>query len=205
MSRGLYGITPQALLADDRRLLEAVDAALEGGMAWLQYRAKNLPNEQRLRQARALRRLCHEHDAQLIVNDDVDLAIAAGADGVHLGREDGAIAEARRRLGADALIGASCYDRLELARQALDQGADHVAFGRFFPSSTKPHAVQAPVDLLAQARRELDCPICAIGGITADNGAQLIEAGADLLAVVEGLFSAEDIGQRARQFTRLWR
>jgi len=205
MTQGLYGITPQSLLADDRQLLEAVEAALDGGMQRLQYRAKALPQPDRLRQARALRRLCHDHGVRLIVNDDVDLAIAAGADGVHLGREDGAIAAARRRLGAEALIGASCYDRFELALQALEQGADHVAFGRFFPSSTKPDAVQARPELLDRASRELGCPVCAIGGITVDNGRALIAAGADFLAVIEGLFSASDIRRRARDFTRLWR
>jgi thiamine-phosphate pyrophosphorylase len=205
MTQGLYGITPQSLLADDRQLLEAVEAALAGGMRRLQYRAKTLSQTDRLRQARALRRLCHDHGARLIVNDDVDLAIAARADGVHLGREDDAIADARRRLGAEALIGASCYDRFELAQQALEQGADHVAFGRFFPSSTKPDAVQARPELLSRARRELDCPICAIGGITIDNGRALIAAGADCLAVIEGLFSASDIRQRALDFAGLWR
>ncbi len=204
MKAWLYGITPESLLSDEPALFEAVDAALEGGMTRLQYRAKRLPAAQKQRQAAELRRLCREYGARFIVNDDIELARSVQADGVHLGRDDAAIADARRLLGSDALIGASCYNRLDLAVRALEQGADHVAFGRFYPSRSKPDAVQADPGLLAEARQALDCPICAIGGITPANARPLVAQGADLLAVIEGLFSARDIRARACQFLQAW-
>lgn len=204
MKAQLYGITPESLLTDEPALFAAVEAALDGGMTRLQYRAKRLPAAQKQRQAAQLRRLCRAYGARFIVNDDIELAHSAEADGVHLGRNDGAIADARRLLGPDALIGASCYNRLDLAIRALEQGADHVAFGRFYPSLSKPDAVQADPVLLTEARQALDCPICAIGGITPANARPLVEQGADLLAVIEGLFSAGDIRARARQFLQTW-
>ena len=153
--------------------------------------------------AQALRELTHRHHALLIINDDVALAATCNADGVHIGRHDGGLREARARLGAEAIIGVSCYNQFELARQAVEAGADYVAFGRFFPSRTKPDAVPASLDLLHQARQELDIPVVAIGGITAATAAPLLEAGADMLAVVEGLFTQPDIRAAARQFREL--
>jgi thiamine-phosphate pyrophosphorylase len=152
-----------------------------------------------LNQAQQLLSLCNQFGATFIVNDDVDLAAAVHAHGVHLGGEDVPLPQARQRLGAEAVIGASCYNRLELAVRAQQQGADYVAFGRFFPSRTKPQAVPADIALLRQAKAQLHLPIVAIGGITAQNGAQLIAAGADMLAVVEAVFAQEDIAAAARQ------
>jgi thiamine-phosphate pyrophosphorylase len=189
--RGLYAITPE--LEDTARLLELVAAALDGGAAAVQYRAKNADAARRGEQAYALAQLCRERGACFIVNDDVELARASGADGVHLGREDGAIAEARKRLGETALIGASCYDRLDLAREAAAQGADYVAFGSVFASSTKPDAVRAPLWLLAQAKRELPLPVVAIGGIDADNAPLLVACGVDAVAVISAIFDAPDV------------
>lgn len=201
--RGLYAITDTQLTPDDR-LLAAVGAALRGGARVIQYRDKHSDHPQRLRAARALRMLCEDADALLLINDDVELAAVVGAHGVHLGRHDPDIATARARLGAQAIIGVSCYDDLERARQAAAGGADYVAFGRFFPSRTKPQAVAAPVACLTEARAALDLPLVAIGGITPDNGARLIAAGADLLAVIHGVFGQPDIEAAARRFADLF-
>ena len=201
---GLYGITDQSLLTDLPTLTAAVNQALRGGMRLLQYRAKQQPAAQRLRQAQALKQLCAEHDALFIINDDVELASAVAADGVHLGREDATIQQARALLGAQAIIGCSCYNRLPLAQQAQQQGADYVAFGRFFPSSSKPEAVEAGTGLLQQAKTMLDIPVCAIGGITPANASTVIEQGADMIAVIQGLFAQADVYQQAKKFSQLF-
>ncbi|WP_434631499.1 thiamine phosphate synthase [Chromobacterium sp. CV08] len=192
---GLYAVTPDGV--DDARLFSLAAAALEGGARALQYRDKSGDAERRLRQAVELRRLCRLSGALFIVNDDVGLAARIGADGVHLGRDDGGIAAARGRLGADAIVGASCYDSIALARAALAAGASYVAFGAVFPSRTKPDAVAAPLSLFAEAAA-LGANAVAIGGITADNAGQVIAAGADAVAVVGGVFDADDVGAAAR-------
>jgi thiamine-phosphate pyrophosphorylase len=168
----------------------------------LQYRDKSADAARRERDARALARACRAQGVPFIVNDDVELAHAAGADGVHLGRDDGAIAAARARLPG-RLVGASCYDRLELAELAVAAGADYVAFGSVFASATKPGAVRAPLELFARARG-LGVPLVAIGGITLHNAPQVLAAGADCLAVISDLFDAPDPAARARQYGRLF-
>lgn len=200
--QGLYGITDSQLLATTEQLLEAVEAALQGGMKILQYRDKSSDQAKRLEQVSALVSLCANYHCPLLINDDVALAKASGAQGVHLGQTDGSLAEARATLGDDAIIGITCHDQLSLAQQAQQGGADYVAFGAFFPSSTKPGASAAPMALLDQAKQQLHCPVVAIGGITMDNAAQLISRGADMLAVVSGIFAAEDIQQRALAFSQ---
>jgi len=170
----------------------------------IQYREKHLPREERGREARALATLCHERDVPLIINDDIELAAACGAAGVHLGQEDAPVSRARRRLGQRAIIGVSCYNRMERARTAAGTDANYVAFGRFFPSKTKPGALQAQPALLKQARREIRLPIVAIGGITPANGAELVHAGADLLAVIHGVFGQTDISAAARRYAALF-
>jgi thiamine-phosphate pyrophosphorylase len=169
----------------------------------LQYRDKHSPVGQRVQQAGALQSLCHEHGAIFIINDDVELARQCRADGVHLGQDDNNIAQARDYLGNQAIIGASCYNQLDLARLAHSLGASYLAFGRFFPSSTKPDAVQAELEILVQAKA-LRLPICAIGGITQENAASLINAGADLIAVVEGVFGQPDIRKAASKLASLF-
>lgn len=159
-TRGLYAITDAGLLPDER-LTDAVAAAIRGGARLIQYRDKSHDSARRLAQATALNALCQDHDVPLIINDDVELAFAVGAAGVHLGQDDADIATARARLGPRALIGVSCYDRLDLALNAARAGADQVAFGAFFPSPTKPTEIRAPLDLLQQARAQLDLPIVA--------------------------------------------
>lgn len=190
--RGLYAITPEALCAEPERLESAAAAALRGGARLLQLRDKTGDSARRRGTAARLLALCHRMGARFIVNDDLDLAEAIGADGVHLGASDAPLQDARRRLGAAAFIGISCANNVERALSAQAQGASYVAFGRFFPSNTKPRAPQAGVALLRQARPLLRIPICAIGGVTPANAPELIKAGADMVAAVEGVFGAAD-------------
>lgn len=199
--KGLYAITPDEL--DTSVLLSKVRAALRGGAEVLQYRNKLADAALRGTQAQALRILTREYGVTYIINDDANLALQVDADGVHLGGEDGSVAAARALLGADKLIGVSCYNRPSLAQQAELDGADYIAFGAFFTSSVKPEAVVASVGMLYQARLETQLPIVAIGGITVENGEQLLQAGADALAVISAVFSAADIEQTARQFSVL--
>lgn len=199
---GLYAITPD--LADTPLLLRKVRAALQGGARVLQYRNKSADPTLRLQQAQALRQLTREFDATFIVNDDAQLAARVDADGVHLGGDDGSLEAARDMLGDAKIIGVSCYNRESLALEAVRAGADYVAFGAFFPSGVKPQAVRAEPQLLAWARGELALPVVAIGGITAQNGAVLIEAGADALAVISAVFDAEDICSSAQEFSTLF-
>ena len=196
--RGLYALTPGG--RDPETVLDWARRVLAGGAVWLQVRDKPAPAADL---ARRLAALCREHGATCIVNDDPALAGAVGADGVHLGRDDASVAEAREILGPDARIGVSCYADLERARRAVSAGADYVAFGSLFPSSTKPEAVACPPELLGRARA-FDVPVVAIGGITPDRAPALIDAGADLLAVVSDLADAPDPEARAREYARLF-
>lgn len=200
----MYAITDSALITPDK-LTEAAARAIMGGAAVIQYRDKGTDTTRREREARGLLALCRAHGVPLIINDDIDLAATIGADGVHLGRDDITLDEARRRLGDTTLIGMSCYNDLARAEAAQAAGADYVAFGRFFGSHTKPNAVQAGVELLHQAKQQLDIPIAAIGGITVENGAALIEAGADMLAVIHGVFGQTDITGAARSIALLFK
>lgn len=193
--RGLYAITDQQLHAED--MLTPVLAAINGGARVVQYRDKTSPTAKREQQASALLESCRAHQVPLLINDDIALAKRVQADGVHIGRGDGSLRSARAVLGENAIIGVSCYDQPELAYQAQKEGADYVAFGRFYPSASKPEAVQAQPQLLEHARSRLRCPIVAIGGITAQNGRPLIDAGADMLAVIRGVFGANDVRRAA--------
>jgi len=201
--RGLYVITPERP-RDDALLVDQVAHALAGGARIVQFRDKSDDRARRLAEAERLRRLCRRHDALFIVNDDVELALAVDADGVHLGRDDTAVDSARALLGSRRLLGISCYNRLENAERAQSLGADYVAFGRFFPSRSKPSAVQAAPALLEHARSRIDLPIVAIGGITPENGRPLVVAGADMLAVIDAVFGQEDIRAAAERFAGLF-
>jgi thiamine-phosphate pyrophosphorylase len=200
---GLYAITDNSIFASKR--FEVIEQAMIGGVQILQYRDKNSDKEQRKTQAKALRRLCYKYKIPFIINDDLKLAQRVEADGVHLGKDDPDIVAARAVLGDDAIIGVSCYNQLSLAQQAVEAGATYVAFGRFFPSHTKPQAISCSVDVLREARQTLSCPLVAIGGITPANGAELIAAGADFLAVVHGLFGQTDVSAAAQRYTQLFR
>lgn len=199
---GLYAITPDS--ADTADLLRRTRLVLEGGARVLQYRSKSVDAALKRAQAAALRELAREFAVPFIVNDDVRLAAQVDADGVHLGAADGGLDAARAALGKHIIIGISCYNRLSLAREAASGGVDYVAFGAFFPSGVKPAAVRADAGLLRQARAELAVPLVAIGGITPQNGAALLDAGADALAVISVVFDAADIRAVARDFSRLF-
>ena len=198
---GLYAIT-NSDMATEVDLTQQVEQALKGGVNIVQYRDKTSDQGRRLEESKKLLELCRRHSACFIINDDVQLAAAVEADGVHLGRDDQDIGSARAQLGSDAILGVSCYNRLDLAIAAQDAGVDYVAFGRFFPSNTKPQAVQAEIELLTEAKQALHIPIVAIGGITPENSAALIEAGADMLAVIQGLFGQQDVRAAAEQFNQ---
>lgn len=202
MISGLYAITPEQ--PDTARLLEQVGAALAGGASLVQYRSKSGDVALLHEQASELLALCRGYRVPLIVNDSLRLADLVGADGLHLGRGDGSLRQARIVLGREKLVGVSCYNSLELALDAQAGGADYVAFGSFFPSSTKPAAVAAPLALLREAKERLHIPIVAIGGITADNAPGLVEAGAGAVAVITGLFDAPDIQLAAQRYSQLF-
>jgi thiamine-phosphate pyrophosphorylase len=199
--KGLYAVTPD--LDDTALLLQQAEAALKGGVSLLQYRNKAASYALKREQASELMWLCADYDVPFIINDHVLLCVELDADGVHMGVADGDIPAARRLLGAHKLIGASCYNKLALAEQAKEQGADYVAFGACFDSGTKPAAVRAPLELFSQAK-PLGLPTVAIGGITADNAADVIEAGADSIAVINALWSAPDITEAAHTFSNLF-
>ncbi len=184
-------------------MYDDIEQALQGGMRILQYRDKSQDGEKRLQQCLQLRKMTQKANCLLIINDDTELALQCDADGVHLGKQDGSINQARQLLGKQAIIGVSCYNKIELAQQASSEGADYIAFGRFFQSRTKPEAVQANPDLLQQAK-PLGLPIVAIGGISQDNAPGLIHAGADMIAVIDAVFGQGDIKTTTQQFTELF-
>lgn len=203
MIKGLYAVTPDE--QNTEVLLVKVEAALRGGIHVLQYRNKRADHKLQTQQARAILPLCRQYQVPFIINDSIKLCLTLDADGVHLGADDGNLAEARARLGAGKILGASCYNRLDLALAAAEAGADYAAFGACFASGTKPNAVVAPLGLFKQARQLVDIPLVAIGGISLENAAQAIEAGADAIAVVGALFNAENsqgIEASARQFSQ---
>ena len=200
--RGPYAVTPDC--ADTADLVSRVEQALAGGVRLVQYRNKQADPALKRRQAQALLAACRRHGARLVVNDDLRLAVEVGADGAHLGREDGDLAAARAALGSGRLLGVSCYDEMGRAREAKRLGADYVAFGSVFASSTKPAATRASLTLIGAARAELAMPVAAIGGITLENAPLVIESGADLLAVISDLFDADDIEDRARAYCELF-
>ncbi|HEV8258333.1 MAG TPA: thiamine phosphate synthase [Casimicrobiaceae bacterium] len=195
---GLYALTPDLLDTDE--LIARVTAAIAGGAAALQYRNKIASPPLRRAQALALRDLCAARGTIFIVNDDVNLAYAVDADGVHLGRDDAPLVRARQRLGSTAIIGASCYDSLEYAAAAVAAGADYVAFGSFFPSTIKPDAVRVEAALLTAAKVRWNVATVAIGGITPATAPALIAAGADALAVLTAVFDAPDVTAAAKAF-----
>jgi len=199
---GVYAITPA--IPETRHLVTLCEAALKGGVAALQYREKTGDVALRHEQASELLELCRQYGVPFIVNDDLRLADLIGADGVHLGQDDGSLREARIILGPGKLIGVSCYQSLNLAQQAQSQHADYVAFGSFFPSPTKPQAKRADSSLLLAASRKISLPIVAIGGINVDNASELIDAGADAIAVISALFEAPDVEAAARCLNALF-
>ncbi len=199
--KGLYVIT-QTENRPDTTILSQTRAALEGGAAVLQYRDKRPSRSVKL--AESILQLCHQYQIPFIINDDIDMAAQLGADGVHLGKNDGDIHIAREKLGANAIIGVSCYDSIDTALAMQAAGTSYVAFGRFFPSSSKPLASPAQLETLRLAKQQIHLPIVAIGGILPENGPTLLKAGADLLAVIGGVFNQKDPRLAAQQFQKLF-
>ena len=202
--RGVYAITDENLLTGPA-LFSAVEEALGAGLALLQYRNKSAAWQSKCAEAAQLLRLCRHYDTPLLINDDVELCLEVGAAGVHLGQADTKLVEARQRLGEEAIIGITCHSDLSLALRAQAAGADYVAFGRFFPSHTKPNAPPASIQVLQQAKAQLAIPIVAIGGINAENGQALVTAGADMLAVIHTLFASADVEAEAKALNALFR
>lgn len=200
--KGLYAITPET--EHTAQLLAQTQAALVGGASVVQYRNKSSNASLKHEQASELLELCRDYRVPLIVNDDVRLAVLTDADGVHLGEDDARLIEARINLGPDKIIGVSCYQDLALALKFETEGADYVAFGSFYPSSTKPDARPCQLSLLTQAKAQLHVPVVAIGGITLDNAPSLVAAGADAVAVISALFDASDIEASALSFSNLF-
>lgn len=201
--RGLYAITDETLIPEPA-FVATIEQALRGGAAIIQYRDKSGNESKRLEQASALRSLCGEYNACLIINDDISLAEAVDANGVHLGEEDVSIEQARLMLGDSAIIGVSCYNQLQRAIEAQAAGADYVAFGAVFTSPTKPGARPASCELIREAKLQLEIPVCAIGGIDKSNVAQVIDSGVDMTALISGLFSEADICLTAEHISGLF-
>lgn len=201
-SRGLYLVTPD--WQDTERLLAVTEAALAGGAVMLQYRNKQASTDLRYEQALRLQICCAKYKARFLINDDWRLAKALAADGIHLGRDDGTVVEARAHLGLGAWIGTSCYDQMPLAQKAAAEGASYVAFGAVYPSPTKPFAVRAGIELISQACVKLPLPVACIGGITLENALPLINAGATYLAVISDIYMSSQPEQRAANYMQLF-
>ncbi len=200
---GLYAITDSTLIP--AHLFEkAIAAAISGGVRIIQYRDKSTDTDRRKQQAQKLLNLCNTANIICLINDDINLAKEIGADGVHIGQDDTNLNRARSMLGPKAIIGVSCYNDLSAAITAQQQGADYVAFGRFFSSSTKPDAPPASLEVLQQAHNTLNIPICTIGGITPTNAPPLLQSGSDMLAVISGIFGTQDISQAAKNYADLF-
>ena len=201
--RGLYVLTPEP--APPIEELESnVAAAIAGGAVVVQYRDKHGGRKTRVQNARALLAVCHAHGVPLIVNDDVDLAVEIEADGVHIGKDDASLDVVKRVLGSQVIVGVSCYNSAARAIVAAQEGADYVALGSFFSSKTKPKAIRCSKTVLVEVAAQVSTPVVAIGGITPDNAAELVSSGADLLAVLTGVFSATDVYESAQKFAELF-
>ena len=196
--KGLYAITDENLISEND-FEQKIETALLGGARIIQYRDKSTNQKKRLHQAKTLHLLCEQHQALCLINDDIDLAKAVNAHGVHLGKNDKPISQARKILGENAIIGISCYDDISLAIIAEQNSADYVAFGAIFSSPTKQNAKVSGLEILSTAKQQLTLPVCAIGGITQDNIAQVIQHGADMTAVISSVFSSSDTLQSTKE------
>ena len=201
--KGLYAITDTANLSSEL-MLTRTEEILRAGAKLLQYRNKQANENTRIAEAEQLLDLCRKYSVPLIINDDISLAVQIGADGVHLGKTDSSVANARERLGNKAMVGCSCYNDLNRAQLVSKSGADYIAFGAFFPSPTKPGAAHATADIIQTAKQKFDLPVVAIGGITPENGQSLIAAGADMLAVISGLYASNDPFNTTKQYIKMF-
>jgi len=202
--KGLYAITDTDKLNSEIMLARS-EEILRAGASLLQYRNKQADQNTRIAEAKELHTLCRQYSVPLIINDDIGLAVQTGADGVHLGKADSTVTDARERLGNKIMIGCSCYNDLDRAQQAAKSGADYIAFGAFFSSPTKPDAAHAKPDIIQIAKQKFKLPVVAIGGITPENGRSLIEAGADMLAVISGLYASETPFNKTTQYINMFK
>ena len=200
--KGLYLVTPD--WDDTQALLAASEAALKGGATLLQYRHKTASDALRREQAGALLRLCRQHQVPFIINDHLELCRELDADGLHVGGTDVSVAAVLAALGAEKIIGASCYGDLQLARDAAASGASYVAFGGFYPSRVKKYEVSTPVDIVSRARAELNVPVCVIGGMTSQNAVPLVKEGCDLVAAISSVYQSDDPKKAAEAFASLF-
>jgi thiamine-phosphate pyrophosphorylase len=200
--KGLYLVTPD--WDDTDALIKATETALSVGIGLLQYRHKTANGELRLEQASALLKLCRQHNVPFIVNDHIDLCIALDADGIHVGGTDASVAVVRTLIGKDKILGASCYGDFALAEQAQIAGASYVAFGGFYPSRVKKYEVSTPAAIVSKAKSQLTLPVCVIGGMTPDNAKPLVKEGADMVAAISSVYSADDIATAVREFAALF-
>lgn len=200
--KGLYLVTPD--WDDTDALIKATETALSVGVGLLQYRHKTANGELRLEQASALLKLCRQHNVPFIINDHIDLCITLDADGIHVGGTDASVAVVRTLMGKDKILGASCYGDFALAEQAQIAGASYVAFGGFYPSRVKKYEVSTPASIVSKAKSQLTLPVCVIGGMTPDNAKPLVKEGADMVAAISSVYSAEDIATEVREFAALF-
>lgn len=201
--KGLYAVTNENF-SEKKQWLKDIESAIYGGVKIIQYRSKTRNKDFQFQQASSLKKLCEKHECTLIVNDNAVLAKKINADGLHVGRNDISIKEAKKILGENSIIGVSCYNDLERAKSAEKNSASYVAFGSFFQSITKPDAVSADIKILKVAKHELNIPICAIGGINRENAKDVINAGADMIALMSGIFLASDINSEALHISSLF-
>jgi thiamine-phosphate pyrophosphorylase len=201
--KGLYIVTPD--WDDTAKLLDVTEKALKGGAALVQYRHKTTTPEQRREQAKALQALCKRYNRPFIINDFVDLCLELDADGVHVGESDEAVAKVRAAVGPDKIVGSSCYGDMERVRAAYKAGASYIALGGFYPSRVKKYPVTTELDIVKQMKAEIPhLPSCAIGGINHENAVPLVERGIDMIAVVSGVYFADDPEAAARVFAKMY-
>ncbi len=201
--RGLYIVTPD--WDDTAQLLAATELALQNGAALVQYRHKSAGPAQRRDQASALLALCRQYEVPLIINDHVDLCLEIDADGIHVGGTDASIAEVRKAVGPDRIVGASCYGTLELAHAAHRDGASYLAFGGFYPSRVKKYDFRTAPEIIAQSKREIALPVVVIGGITLENAPPLVAQGADMVAVISSVYLVPVAERKTRELADLYR
>jgi thiamine-phosphate pyrophosphorylase len=200
--KGLYLVTPD--WDDTDALIKATETALSVGIGLLQYRHKTANGELRLEQASALLKLCRQHNVPFIINDHIDLCIALDADGIHVGGTDASVVVVRTLIGKDKILGASCYGDFALAEQAQIAGASYVAFGGFYPSRVKKYEVSTPASIVSKAKSQLTLPVCVIGGMTPENAKPLVKEGADMVAAISSVYSADDIAIAVKEFAVLF-
>ncbi len=198
---GLYAITPDR--QDNDLLLSEVRQAIDGGVKLIQYRAKNIPDKQKHIQAKAIKDLCDDRNVNLIINDNIELSMYLDAFGVHLGKDDDSIENARKMLGSDKCIGISCYNSIERVKKVFKKEIDYIALGAFFPTKSKPNAPRASLEMVAEARTFCKLPIVAIGGIDLVNISMLLKSDINAFASISSIFNSGKIESITNEFNNI--